>query len=222
MKTITVKDVDVSQSEEMEKKSIVVLNDCKNIVISDQLQYEWAGNFLKDIKNRASRIETERKKITRGIDAVKKSVMDLFRPATDNYNAAENTLKKAILVYQDEQEKIRRDNEAKLQHEAEKKRQDALKKADEFKEKGNDKKAHDWLNKANDIVTPTLGSRVEDVEGIATKKIWKFRVINKDLVPRQYLIVDEKAMGIVVRGLKDNTVIPGIEVYFEKSIAAGK
>ena len=60
------------------------------------------------------------------------------------------------------------------------------------------------------------------MNGASTRTIWKFRITGTSLVPRQYLIVDEDAVGAVVRALKERTSIPGIEVYSEVSVAVSR
>ena len=49
-------------------------------------------------------------------------------------------------------------------------------------------------------------------------EIWKFRVVNPDLVPREYLIIDEKKLNEIARTTKGTINIAGIEFYSEKSI----
>jgi hypothetical protein len=51
---------------------------------------------------------------------------------------------------------------------------------------------------------------------------WKFRVTNEKLIPREYLKADEIKIGGVVRALKGSTNIPGVEVYNESIINAGR
>lgn len=58
------------------------------------------------------------------------------------------------------------------------------------------------------------------VEGISFKKVAKFRVADKSQVPMEYLIVDEKLVGNVVRSSGGKIAIPGIEIYFEDVVSA--
>jgi len=57
--------------------------------------------------------------------------------------------------------------------------------------------------------------------GISYSEIWKFKVTDERLIPRQYLVPDLRAIGGVARSLKDKTKIPGIEVYSERIVRAG-
>ncbi len=63
------------------------------------------------------------------------------------------------------------------------------------------------------VVTPK-------VAGISTRKQWCFRITDAALVPREYLVIDEKKIGGVVRALKDAANIPGVEAYEEDVIAS--
>jgi len=61
----------------------------------------------------------------------------------------------------------------------------------------------------------------EKVKGISIREVWKFKIEDEKLIPREYLSVDESKIGQVVRALKDATNIPGILVYAEKQVNAG-
>lgn len=54
-------------------------------------------------------------------------------------------------------------------------------------------------------------------EGIATRKVWKWKVVDESKIPDGFWQVNETKIGQFVRDLKDNTNIPGIEVYFEET-----
>ncbi|MBL7686227.1 MAG: hypothetical protein JNK65_09385, partial [Deltaproteobacteria bacterium] len=78
------------------------------------------------------------------------------------------------------------------------------------------------------LETPTfcapriLPSETPKVSGIASKTTWKFRIVNKKLIPREYLIPDEKAIGGIARSLGERANIPGVEFYPEMNISAGR
>ena len=71
------------------------------------------------------------------------------------------------------------------------------------------------LYKATDKVG---GSLLPRVPGMTLRKNWSFRVTNPDLIPREYLMPDLVKIGGVVRALKNQCRIPGIEVYEEDTI----
>ncbi|MGH9454086.1 MAG: hypothetical protein ACRD2O_08975 [Terriglobia bacterium] len=65
-----------------------------------------------------------------------------------------------------------------------------------------------------------IESSVPKVAGISKpKENWKFRVTNEGLIPREFMVPNETAIGALVRAQKGRTNIPGIEIYCEKTIA---
>ncbi|MEO5360589.1 MAG: hypothetical protein H7843_09085 [Nitrospirota bacterium] len=56
---------------------------------------------------------------------------------------------------------------------------------------------------------------VEKVAGISVRKATKYKIINATLIPREYLMPDEKKISGVVRAMGLAAKIPGIEVYEE-------
>lgn len=75
---------------------------------------------------------------------------------------------------------------------------------------------------AQTTVAPMVVSAPPKVTGINTKQVWKFAVENPALVPREYLSVDEAKIRGVVQSLKGAIEIPGVRIYAESQIAAGK
>ena len=52
--------------------------------------------------------------------------------------------------------------------------------------------------------------------GPVYRTIWKFRIVNEALIPRQFMMPNEVKIGGVVRSLKKESNISGIEVYEER------
>lgn len=45
---------------------------------------------------------------------------------------------------------------------------------------------------------------------------WRFRIVDEEQIPREYLMADTKAIGAVVKAQKERCKIPGVEIYTEK------
>src|SRR3990167_901847 len=91
-----------------------LLDEAKSFVVVNDGQYEIAGGDLKRIKNKMRDLEEMRKNLTRPIDAAKKAVMDFFRQPEEYLRNAESAYKRAMLVYQDEQERQRKAEENRI------------------------------------------------------------------------------------------------------------
>lgn len=66
------------------------------------------------------------------------------------------------------------------------------------------------------VIVPAM---VESTEGVARRTTWKFRIENEALIPREFLMVDEKKIGGIVRAMKGATRIPGVVAYEEASVS---
>ena len=131
---------------------------------------------------------------------------------------AEKILVKAMQVWQMEQERIRREEEARIREQLRKEEEDRmLEMALRAEKEGNSQIADQIISApvfAPNIIVP---SNVPKVEGISSRDVWKARVVNFLIVPREYLIVDEAKLGQIARAMKGEIRIPGVEFYCEKS-----
>jgi len=59
----------------------------------------------------------------------------------------------------------------------------------------------------------SIAEKQPEVEGIYHVELWDFEIVNKDKVPDEYKVIDEKKIRAVVRAMKENTNIPGIRVF---------
>lgn len=210
------------------KPATATLNSCKGLKITNPEIYNHLTTALKEIKGRIKDLTDKRKEITGPIDKAKKAVMDLFRNPINLYTQAENNIKSAMITYTDEQEAARKKEEDRLRREAvarEKKEKEKLKKkAIKADEKGDTDKAEELRDQAEDVkvAAPIMPSNIGKVSGITYKTTWKFKVVDVNKIPREYLIPDEKAIREVVEATKGKLEIEGIEIYSEKSVASGR
>ncbi len=191
------------------------------IVIANNIDYERTAEELKQIKSIYNILETERKSATKPMDEAKKKIMDWFRTPLDRLVNAETKRKKAILTYQQEQERKRKEEENRLAELKQKEAEKLQKKAEKAEAKGDTEKAEELRQQAQDTaaITPTVGSTIQKVEGTTTKKLWKFEIIDEKLIPRSYLIPDTAKIGKEVRACGDSLSIPGIRIYAEETLA---
>lgn len=97
------------------------LDGARSLIIDSDAMYQVAAEDLAAVKKRAKDLEEQRTGIVKPLNDAVKKINDLFRGPLDFLAQAESTLKRAMLSYQDEQEKKRRQEEARLRAEAEKK-----------------------------------------------------------------------------------------------------
>jgi len=196
-------------------------------------KYQASAADLKLIKTKFKELTDTRMSLTRPIEESKKRIIALFQRPLDFLSQAELSIKKAMVGWQTEQERIRRAEQARLDEiqrkEAEKLRQQAEKEAARAESLKTEKGQAAALAKAEELkakaevvtsITPTVESKVEEVEGVSTRKIWKFKIVDVNKIPREYLIPDEKYIGQIVRASKGKKLIEGIEIYSEDVISS--
>lgn len=187
------------------------------VVTADQ--YEAATDTLKTVKSRWAAIEAERVKIKKPIDDAAKAVQNLFRVPLETLASAEQVIKGKLALYLKAQEQAAREAQAKLDEAARKQREALEVRAAKAEESGKVEKAEALQQQAAAVVAPIVTVAAPKVTGLATKKVWKYRIVNPTLVPDEYWVIDESKLSKVTQALKADTNIPGIEVYEENQLS---
>ena len=76
-------------------------------------------------------------------------------------------------------------------------------------------KASGLLDQADTLPVPIVTREEVKVAGISKTKLWKARVTDERLIPREYLIVNQSALDQVAKATKGAIQIPGVEFYSE-------
>lgn len=200
-----------------EARDLVTLADAYCIDTNDQ--YELAASDLGRIKTAQKKVEAMRKKITVPMDEAKQAVMDFFRGPAASLDHAERVLKEAMGSFQYAQRRLAREAQEKADAAAEAERKRLERQAEKAAEGGKEARAQTLSDRAAAVVAPVVQIAVPKVAGISAREIWKFYVTDPALIPREFLMVDEKKIGRVVRTMKSDTKIPGIRI-FANSITA--
>ena len=155
------------------------------------------------------------------------NAMLIFKQEQDRKRYEEERLRreaeaKAVL----ERERLAREEE-RLRREAEEARKKAEQatKAEQLKKAQESiKKAEKLEEKAEEIQQEKQEVRIEakmprkeiKVEGLSVRKNWKFRIIDTDKIPRQYMLPDEKQLGEIARRDKEKAEVSGVEFFSEE------
>ena len=68
------------------------------------------------------------------------------------------------------------------------------------------------------IVMPEVNIAAPKLKGTSVRNRYDFEIVDPNLIPREYLLVDTAAIGKVVRALKEKANIPGIKVVIKQDI----
>jgi len=186
--------------------------------------YVEAGEILKRIKGRYQEIETKRKEMTLPLDEAKRKIMDFFRQPLEQLSSAERQIKGAMGAFTQEQERIRREEEQRIQAlaRAEQDRLDklAMDQIAQAQKEGDTEKAAKILDAVVQVAVPIVQFERPKVQGIKTVTRWKHRIINGTLIPREYLIPNDKLLADIAVSTKGAMKIPGVEFYSESMVTS--
>jgi hypothetical protein len=231
-------------------KAVQLADRFTDIIIASTDQYEMSALDLKGIKLRSRELDELRMSMTRPLDDSKKRIVEFFKRPLEALAQAESIIKQAMLVWQRKQEAIRqaeenrlreiqRQAEEKLRQDAEAKRIEEQKLNDQAMEailKGNQAEAESLIRKADTAgraaeanvqtagvlasAAPVVESTLTKPSGISTRQVWGFRVVDESLVPREFMMVDEKKLGQYARAMKSSAKVAGVEFSSKDIIAA--
>jgi hypothetical protein len=196
----------------------------RGVIISTDLQYTNAGVEMLSIKSFLKELEVERKKITDPIQKAKDAVMEFFnRPKNDATKAVE-IIGKAMQDYQTKKEELARIENARLADIAKKEADKLAEKARKEAERGNHAKAEELKQQAamRSVIVPIVTVEAPKIAGLTTRTNWSYEVVDINLVPREYMCVDDKKLGAVIRATKGTLLIPGIKAIMTEKISGSR
>jgi len=245
---ITVAPIDIKEVRAATEETALMLTTAEDLVIKTQDDYEGAANVLKIVKGKYKTLEATRKSITSPLNQAKQAVMDIFRKPLAFLSAAETKLKKSMVDYTEEQERIRWKQEEKLRKQAEAEEARKRKALEEQARKQEEKAAElrrqaeaadakekqrleDLARKAEEkaeekreekeevsVKVPVLAPSVKTPEGVSYRERWYAAVTDKAKLPLEYLEPNMTKLHKLAQDTKDNSPLAGVEFRCEKIV----
>lgn len=217
-------------TNEAQKQTSDVASLCKKgtiLVIINQDQYEKAASVLTEIKSRYKELEKQRKEITVPLDNAKKQVMDLFREPLEQLKSAEDTIKRTMIGYTDEQERLAREEQKRLQELADKELERQKKlieaKIERAKASGKEEKV-ETLEMEKEMIAPVVAPvvvpKIDTPKGVSYRDKYTAEVIDFKLLPDEYKLPNQSALDKVAQATKGTISIPGVKIKSEKILAS--
>ena len=217
------------ETREIEQASTTTLTEARSFKITTAPEFAGAGDKLRAIMALKKKIaDTFDPHIKRAFEAHKSLVAEKKAHETPLIEA-EGYIKRAMLGYQQEQERVRRELEAKVQEAARKEREKLEAQAAKAAEKGKTEKAEALQAAAASVVTPIIAPTVQKLQGISTRITYKATVIDKmalvqacaaGTVPLNALDVNMPFLNNQARAMKESLAYPGVKVEQETGIAS--
>lgn len=222
---------EMDQEQKVQQESLKLANEVEvRIARYQKIEtvevYQEANLDLRDIKGRIAKVTELRFSVTRPLDEAKKRLMDIFAVPLNKLSSAEIFIKRGMLAFQQEQERVRRAEEDRQREiarkEEEKQRKILEEKAARAAAAGKAAKAEALREKKEQVFVPApiVESQTPKLDGTITKKVWKYRIVDVSAIPREYMIPDEKKIGAMVRASKGTLRVDGVEIYSEEVLAS--
>jgi len=153
--------------------------------------------------------------------AAHKAVVAQKRSITDRLDVCETDIKRAINNYDHDQEQIRAKEQRRLQaianEAARKERERLLKRAAALK---TEEKKEEALEQAAEVVASVVQvAAPEKQKGESTSQKWRARITDEKAIPREWMIVNEKALNAFARSTKGKVPVAGVEFYSESVLS---
>lgn len=192
------------------------------IVIKNNEQYEDASSVLRAVKTIRKAIDDEFNPGIKEAHLLHQSRNEAKKVHTVKLDQAEKFLKDKIGQYTAEQERIRLAEQRRLEEVARKAEEARmLEEAAMLESMGEKAAAEEMLQDTVHLQAPVITMpKLVQPTGISTRSVWAYRVVNENLIPREYLSVDHTRIGKVVTAMKGSTNIPGIQTFEQKQVAA--
>lgn len=217
--------------QKLEVEATGLLAQAKQYIIKTAEQFQAVGEELKRIKTVKKQVDELFDPIIKKAHEAHKAAVASKKQLTDPLDMAEAALKKSILTYNQEQQRLAEIEQAKLRAEAEEKARKEREKLEaqalKALEKGKAEAAEELLQQAEETIAfvPIVQAATEKVSGISTKTTWKARVIDPKLVPAYHgdfelRKIDQGQLDRIAKMTGGSTTIPGVKFEQEQSIAA--
>lgn len=210
-------------------ESRALVASAEGLTIQTAIELETSSILLMEIKGRQKGLADLRLSITKPMDAAKKRVMEVFQPAVDRLASAELTLKRAVLAYTQDQERQRREKQARLDEEARLERERLQEQAERERDVGHDDLATISEQIAETVEAPTVEAPTLPSGPVHVRTTWHAEVVDLAALagacaegqqPIGLIQADMTKLNAMARTLKGDLAIPGVRAVSEEGVTA--
>lgn len=184
------------------------------MTVVDAPTYEDAGAIIKGLAGLASKIEQHYKPTIDAAHASHKAAIkardEFLKPVQD----ARLSLSSKMSAWRAAEERKRQEAERQARADALKAEEERrLSAAIQAEERGDKQLAETIIAApvvAQAVVVPTS---VPKIGGVSVTTRWTYRIVDEALIPRAFLMVDEKKLGAHARSMHNAVPVTGVEFY---------
>ena len=207
----------VPETQAVDAKALSSVEKARGMIITTAEDFKGADNFCVGLKELEKEIVSTFKDAKDKAFAAHRAVCAAEAKHLEPIQEARKIVKAKMIEWSDEQEKLRIAEEKRLQAEAKKKAEDdALAAAEAAEKSGDSAGAAEIIAQPVEVQAVVLPKETPKAQTVI-RKVWTYRIVNANLVPRTYLTIDEKKLGQQARATQDTIKVPGVE-FFQKPV----
>jgi hypothetical protein len=203
-----------------EARAHQALTRAESMSVTTADEYQAAADEVMAIKSKWKEIEDARKALKQPVDEAAKRIQSFFKPPLDFLARAENIIKRKMVSWKSEQDRIAREEQRKAEEKARKERERLEREAAKAAAAGREERAEVLRERAEVVVSAPVAPVAPKVSGISERSVWKFEIVDAAKIPREFLMPNEKRIGEYVRAMKSDATIPGVRIFEETSLAS--
>lgn len=218
--------------QDLETKTLSVPDRAKAITITSGEDFERAGELLKVIKGLRAEIDDTFDSVIQKAHEAHKEAISKKRKVETPLVEAEAILKPRIAAFIREQERIRREEELRLQKLAQEESERLqLEEASILDEMGETDSANALLERKPEPVPVFVPRTVPKVPGVTLRQTWSAQVVSLQLlvkavaegkVPLMAIQANTTFLNQQARSMKDQLNYPGVRAVPDSNISARK
>lgn len=225
------KEVLNTERQEIEQKALSIPEHARDLKIINTETYQRGGELLVAIKGLRKEIDNCFSPIIEKAFAAHKEAVAQRRKVEAPLVEAEAILKPAMAAWDTEQERIRREEQRRLEDAARKRAEDEqLAMAAQAERAGDKESAQAIIDAPVEVAPVIVPTAAPKLSGVSYRENWSAQVVDIMALikavaagqqPASLLTVNLPALNQMARALKDSLNIPGVKAVCEKVVAAG-
>jgi len=214
------------------RRAQATLDFAQTIVIDSPIMFEIAADELKVVKAAADRFEKGRKELVGPLNEVVKTINGRYKPAGEFFAQAETIIKRAMLTYQQAEQRKADEDRMERERAAQAERDRLAAEAKALDAEGREGEAFVKRETAAMVVaSPVQTPAPPTAKGISTSSTIDFEVVdilalvkhvaqNPELIG--LVIADSVRLRAFVKGLGMACALPGVRVFVKQNIVSRK
>lgn len=207
--------------------SVAIMARAESLTIANPEELTASGELLRDIAGKAKQVKAQLKTITDPLAEATKAAKALFAPVTDELAAADGTVRRAVLTYQQEERRKAAAAQAIEDAKARKRREELDAQADRHENAGREERAEERRDESAATTAPIVEEPAAPA-GVSTRTTWKARVTDlKELAaavgrgeqPESLIAANMPALNALAKGAREGLKVPGVEAWKDESLA---